>query len=165
MRLSLTDPRLFAVKTATTVAAAFLLLPLAQFKSDIPSLAYLVGLVVLHVFVLGVYVYRVRVRELDGDVRALVARVVALGVVIYLLLVFSKIDADAGNATVVRNITMVTVLHTVIVALLMVRVGEAPGTSRPPTAEESTAASATLPSSPSSRSSSPSTSPSIAVER
>jgi len=122
VQIRLVQPRLFFRKTAVTGAATFALLPLISLKSDIPALAYLIGLVLLHIVVLGLYVYRVSFRDLDGDFRSLVARVLALGVVTYLLLAFSSFQADASRAELFAQLVFVGLLHTIMLLLLMVRV-------------------------------------------
>jgi RsiW-degrading membrane proteinase PrsW (M82 family) len=116
------QPRLFLRKTAVTLMATFALLPLISLKSDLPALAYLIGLVVLHIAVLVVYVYRVRFRDLDGDLRSLGARVFALAVVTYLLFALSSFSADATRGELMLQLLLVMVLHTVLLLLLMVRV-------------------------------------------
>lgn len=121
MRLSMTSWPLFLKKTAAVFALSFLVIPLVQMKGGLPATLYLVGLVVLHVVVLGIYFYRIRFRDLDGDVRSLVARVAALVFVGYLLLAVSDFDESTPVSTLLIQMFGVSVLHTAVLVLLMVR--------------------------------------------
>lgn len=122
MRLRLTNPRLFVKKVVGTFAAALVLLPLVELKSDLPVLAYLIGLVVLHAVIVALYVYRTQLRSLDPDARSLIARLLALVVVGYLLWVFSSVDPEASRGLLVQRVFLVSILHAIVLALLMTRV-------------------------------------------
>jgi hypothetical protein len=126
MRFTLVDRRLFIRKTAIATAAAYLLLPLTAFRTDVPAAICLGALVVLHIFVLGIYLYRVRVSELDPDLRSLVARVAALVVVVYLLYAVSGLGAGASTSTMFLQATAASVLHAVVLGLLMTRMDYTP---------------------------------------
>lgn len=128
MRIRIVEPSLFVRKTLSVFVLAFALLPLISLKSQVPALAYIGALVVLHIGVLGVYFYRVRFRELDPDWRSLVARVAGLGLMVYLLLLVSKFDAEAPMSTLAMQMGVVSVLHTLVLLFLMARVdyGTAP---------------------------------------
>ena len=122
MNFTLVDRKLFFRKTAIATAAAYLLLPLTAFRTDVPAAIYLGALVVLHIFVLGIYLYRVRVSELDPDMRSLIARVVALVVVVYLLYAVSGLGAGASTVSMLVQATAASVLHAVVLGLLMTRI-------------------------------------------
>ncbi len=122
MRVELADTSLFIQKTVTVFAVSFALIPLVGLKSDIPATLYVVSLVVLHLFVLAIYLYRVRIRELDPDARSVVARLLAVAVVVYLLFAVSSFEEGAPRSTLALQMLGLSVLHTAILALLMVRV-------------------------------------------
>lgn len=122
MRASLTNPRLFILKTLSVFALSLALVPLVAMKQQFPAVLYAGGLVVLHIVVLLVYVYRVRFRDLDADRRSLIARVVALAVVSYLLFAASSFEAGTPLMPMTLQMLGVSALHTIILALLMVRV-------------------------------------------
>lgn len=122
MRLSMTSWPLFIKKTVAVFALSLLVVPLVGMKGGFPATAYLGGLVVLHVFVLAIYFYRIRFRELDHDLRSLIARVAALVFVGYLLLVVSDFDESTPRSTLVIQMLVVSVLHTAVLLLLMVRI-------------------------------------------
>ena len=126
MRLILLDRRLFVRKTATVILATVALIPLASLKSGMPLGLYLGSLVVLHLFVLALYVYRVRFRELDPDWRSLAARVLAIGFVLYLLAAVEGFDAADSRRTMLLQAALAAGLHTFVLALLMVRVSYGP---------------------------------------
>ena len=122
MRLRLSEPRLFVIKTVSVFALAFALVPLLAMKQELSAQLYAGSLVVLHVFVLGVYFYRVRFRELDPDARSLIARVLALVVVVYLLSAVSAFDQEAPLTTLALQMLGISILHMAVLLLLMVRV-------------------------------------------
>lgn len=122
MRVELTEPALFIQKTVTVFVVSFALIPLVGFKSDIPAMLYVVSLVVLHLFVLAIYLYRVRIRELDPDARSVIARLLAVAVVVYLLFAVSSFEEGAPRSTLALQMLGLSVLHTAMLALLMVRV-------------------------------------------
>ena len=78
LRFVLSDSGLFVKKTVAVFVLSFALIPLVDVKGELPALLYAGALVILHVFVMGIYLYRVRFRELDADVRSLLARVLAV---------------------------------------------------------------------------------------
>jgi hypothetical protein len=118
----MTDWALFLKKTVAVFALSLLLVPLVEMQGGVPAMVYMVGLVVLHVFVLGIYFYRIRFRELDPDPRSLVARVGALAAMVYLLAVVSDFDQSTPASTLLLQMLGVSVLHTLVLALLMVRI-------------------------------------------
>lgn len=122
MRIRIVDPSLFVKKTVSVFVLAFALLPLISLKSQVPALAYIGALVVLHIGVVGVYFYRVRFRELDPNWRSLVARVAGLAMMTYLLLLVSKFDPEAPMSTLALQMGIVSVLHTLVLLFLMARV-------------------------------------------
>lgn len=121
MRFVLLNPRLFLLKAASVFALSFALVPLLQWKADIPALLYTGALVGLHVFILGIYLYRVRFRDLDPDRRSLVARVLGLAITTYLLSATSAFDSDSSISRLAAQMLAVSLVHMAILALLMVR--------------------------------------------
>lgn len=121
MQFVLSDPRLFLVKTTSVFALSFALVPLLQWKDDLPALAFTGSLVVLHIFVLGIYLYRVQFRDLDPDRRSLFARALGLVITVYLLSATSTFDADSSIPRLAAQMLGVSLVHMLILALLMVR--------------------------------------------
>jgi hypothetical protein len=91
-------------------------------KDGIPATLYTASLVVLHVAILGIYLYRVRFRDLDPDARALALRVLALIVVAYMLVIVSRFDPDGPRATLAMQLLAITAFHAILLALVMIRV-------------------------------------------
>ena len=120
MRFTLVDRRLFLGKTACVFALTLLVVPLAAVADGLPADLYVIGLIALHVFVLGIYLYRVRFRDLDPDPRSLVARIAALVVVVYLLAAMADFRTDLVMLAV--QMVVISLLHTLVLALLMIRV-------------------------------------------
>lgn len=118
----LEEPRLFLSKAASVLLLSYALLPVLAFKSDIPALLYVGLLVAIHMFVLGIYLYRVRFRELDPNLRSLFARVVALIVVTYLLVIVSQFEDGSSWLTLSYQMAGITVFHAVLLALIMFHV-------------------------------------------
>ncbi len=122
MRFVLSDSGLFVKKTVAVFVLSFALIPLVDVKGELPALLYAGALVILHVFVMGIYLYRVRFRELDADVRSLLARVLALVVVTYLLFAVSSFEEGSRLSTLALQMLGLSALHTVMLVLLMGRV-------------------------------------------
>ena len=91
-RLVLRQPRLCMHKTALVFLASYALVPLLMSKSRLPSWAYALLLIGIHIGVLLVYLFRVRFMQLDADRRALAARVLGLGVSVWLLTVVRALN-------------------------------------------------------------------------
>ncbi len=128
--------RVFLWKSVSVLALTALVLPLLRLKDGMPAVVYVGALLLLHVVVLALYLYRTRVRSLDGDWHSLVARVAALAFMAYLLAVVSRPGASASNGVLIAKIVAVSVLHIVILALLNVRAefGRADSPGRQPAA-------------------------------
>lgn len=118
----LLEPRLFLWKASSVLLLSLLLFPILTYRDGIPATLYAGALVVLHVAILGIYLYRVRFRELDPDMRALTLRVLALIVVSYLLVVVSKFDPDGPRSTLALQLLAITAFHAILLALVMIRV-------------------------------------------
>jgi len=118
----LDDPRLFLIKAFSVLALSFALLPILAIKSSIPAVLYVGLLIVTHIFVLAIYLYRVRFRDLDPNRRSLFARVIALAVVTYLLVVVSRFEPNSSWLTLSYQLVGVTVFHALLLILIMVRV-------------------------------------------
>ena len=131
MRFALVDRRLFLRKTAAVFALTLAVVPLTQFEDGVPASIYVAGLVALHVFVLGIYCYRVRFRELDPDTRSLGARVAALVAMGYLLFAVADFGSEGDVAILAAQMLGIAVLHTGVLALLMTRVDYAAPTPAP----------------------------------
>ena len=129
--IELLDRTLFVRKTISVFAASFVLLPLLEFRSAVPALLYALGLVVLHVIVLIIYLYRVPVRQLASSWRGVAVRVLALAVVLYLLVLLSSFDEDASRTTLALQLFAVAVLHAVVLLLISARLHRSGGTSSP----------------------------------
>lgn len=132
VRIELLDRPLFIRKTVAVFASSFVLLPLLEFRSEVPALLYAAALVVLHVIVLIVYLFRVPMRELASSWRGVAVRVLALAVVLYLLVLLSRFDENASQATLAVQLFFVAVLHAVVLLLISARLAresESPSTA------------------------------------
>lgn len=101
---------------------SFALIPLLQWKSDLPAMAYAGSIVVLHIFILGIYLFRVKFRDLDPDRRSLIARILGLVITSYLLSTTSSFSAESSTTQLALQMLGVSLVHMVILALLMVRI-------------------------------------------
>jgi len=118
----LLEPRLFLWKAVSVLLLSAALFPVLSVKDGIPATIYALALVVLHVAILGIYLYRVRFRDLDPDSRALALRVIALIVVSYLLVIVSRFDPDGPRSTLAMQLLAITAFHAILLALVMIRV-------------------------------------------
>ena len=121
-RLVLLDPILFAKKTALVFAASYLLIPLIAEKARMPAWIYASLLVLIHVGVLIIYLYRVRLRSLDMDRISLGARVLGLGFTTWLLFAVSGWQDREDLVKLSWQMLALCAVHTVLLALLMVAV-------------------------------------------
>ena len=121
-RLVLLDPILFAKKTALVFAASYLLIPLIAEKADMPVWIYASLLVLIHVGVLIIYLYRVKLRSLDMDRISLGARVLGLGFTTWLLFAVSGWQDREDLVKLSWQMLALCAVHTVLLALLMVAV-------------------------------------------
>ena len=118
----LLEPRMFVWKAVSVLLLSAALFPVLSVKDGIPATVYAVALVVLHIAILGIYLYRVRFRDLDPDARALALRVIALIVVSYLLVIVSRFDPDGPRSTLAMQLLAITAFHAILLALVMIRV-------------------------------------------
>jgi len=118
----LLEPRLFLWKAASVLLLSAALFPVLSFRDGIPATIYAGALVILHIAILGIYLYRVRFRDLDPDLRALALRVIALVVVSYLLVIVSRFDPDGPRAMLAMQLLAITAFHAILLALVMIRV-------------------------------------------
>lgn len=119
-RLVLLDPKMFARKAALVILGSYALIPLLASKSMMPAGLYLTLLAVIHVAVLIVYCYRVKLRSLDFDRMSLGARVLGLLVVTWLLSVVSGWQDHDDLLKLSAQMLVLCAVHTVALALLMV---------------------------------------------
>ena len=121
-RLVLLDPMLFAKKTALVFVASYLLIPLLAEKGAMPAWVYASLLVVIHVGVLGVYLYRVRFRSLDFDRYSLGARILGLALTTLLLFAVSGWQDHSDLAKLSWQMLVLCAVHTILLVFLMVAV-------------------------------------------
>jgi len=121
-KLVLLNPALFLRKTALIILASYSLLPLLLYKSSLPGALYASLLIVIHVGVLIVYVYKVRFRDLDVDRLSLGGRVLGLVTVIWLLTVVSGWQDHDHVGILAVQMLVLCLVHTVVLAFLMVAI-------------------------------------------
>ena len=121
-RLVLLDPRLFVKKAVLVVAGSYALIPLLASKSTMSAGLYVALLLLIHVGVLVVYCWRVKLRSLDMERVSLGARVLGLLVVTWLLSAVSGWQDHDNLWKLSAQMLVLCVVHTVALALLMVAV-------------------------------------------
>mmetsp|Transcript_54399 Transcript_54399/g.174432 ORF Transcript_54399/g.174432 Transcript_54399/m.174432 type:complete len:156 (-) Transcript_54399:64-531(-) len=121
-RLVLRNGALFLQKALVTIVASYALLPVLAAKATLPAVVYVVVLIVIHLVVLSVYLYRVSFLGLDVDWSSLLVRLVALAGMLWLLSrTVHWMDHD-HMGKLAWQIGVLCLLHLVILAVLMVRV-------------------------------------------
>ena len=70
--------RLFFRKQVSLLLAVILLVPLVYFRFRLPSLIYLLGLLILHLYFVYVYLSRISWRELANHKAVLAGRIAAV---------------------------------------------------------------------------------------
>ena len=125
-RLVLLKPALFLRKVMLVVVASYALLPLLAYKSSIPGALYVTLLILIHVGVLVLYLYRITFRDLDVDRLSLGGRILGLAVVTWLLTVVSGWQDRAHIGVLAVQMLVLCLVHTIMLALLMVAVEPQP---------------------------------------
>lgn len=117
-----TDWPLFLKKSLFVVVLSYALVPLIAFKQHIPAALFTSGLVVLHVLILVVYVYKVKIRQLDPDWRAFSGRLVAIAFAVWLLDLATRLEGGTDVGKLCLNMLVLCLAHCFVLALLTVRV-------------------------------------------
>jgi len=122
-QLVLHKPILFMKKVVLVVAGSFFLLPLIMYKSKLSGIVFAICLILIHVVVLVVYLYKVKFRELDVDRSSLGGRLLGLIVTIWLLTVVSG-WTEGTSSIIMLGLQMVVLsfVHASVLAFLMVAV-------------------------------------------
>ena len=128
-RFILLSPGLFARKAGLAIVGSYALIPLMAAKSSLPRYTYVSVLLLIHLAVLGVYLYRIRFRGLDADRISFGARLVGLVVMVWLLSVVSGWQDKTHYGVLAVQMLVMCAVHTLVLALLMVRVEVEPGTT------------------------------------
>ena len=123
-RLVLLKPELFLRKVVLVFLASYALLPLLAYKNSIPGALYVSLLILIHIGVLFLYLYRVTFRDLDIDRLSLGGRILGLAVVTWLLTVVSGWQDRTHIGVLAIQMLVLCLVHTVMLALLMVAVEE-----------------------------------------
>ena len=123
-RLVLLKPELFLRKVVLVFVASYMLLPLLAYKNSLPGALYVSLLILIHVGVLFLYLYRVTFRDLDVDRLSLGGRILGLVVVTWLLTVVSGWQDRTHIGILAIQMLVLCLVHTVMLALLMVAVVE-----------------------------------------
>ncbi|MCH4250200.1 MAG: hypothetical protein LKF88_04945 [Microbacteriaceae bacterium] len=118
-RLEILNPRLFIRKMVLLTVTTLLLAPLIVEKMLIPAALYIGGLIVLHVVVLAVYLYRVPWRELWRNRAEFALRVAAI---VFFVCLLALVRFEGDTAIVLMDIGIALVLHCLIICGFHVRV-------------------------------------------
>lgn len=121
-RLVLLKPALFLRKVVLVFLASYALLPLLAYKSSMPGALYVSLLVLIHVGVLVLYLYKVAFRDLDVDRVSLGGRILGLAVTTWLLTVVSGWQDRQHVGVLAAQMLVLCLVHTFMLALLMVAV-------------------------------------------
>ncbi len=118
LAIELHEPHLFWRKVATVTFALLALEPLTYYKLYVPSVVYLSLILAVHIIFLYVYVSHIPWRELWADKRGLLARIIGIVIVGYLL---ALVHISQNLWVILLNILAMSVLHSFILLLLMLR--------------------------------------------
>ena len=88
--LRILDPRLFWRKLVLLLVFSALFLPLKYYELKQPMVAYVVFLLLLHVYFVFILIWRVRWRVLYEHRRSFLLRVLAVALFVYLLVLSSR---------------------------------------------------------------------------
>jgi hypothetical protein len=123
LQIRLTNPKLFLQKTLVIVLASYAFIPLIALHNggEISALIFALILVILHLAFIIIYIYKVKFRELDGDRRSLIMRILGLIVCVGLLVLVAEFLPDKLWLLAIELLGLCLV-HTFILCLLMVEV-------------------------------------------
>jgi hypothetical protein len=123
--LELSDQKLFKRKVAQLVLATVLFLPIIMIKHQLPALIYVSSLLVLHLYILWVYVRRGHPAAKIRLNRGFVSRLLAVLFFAYWLTV---IRFQGTLASMVISLLLALTLHVCILLALMLRISRTAAT-------------------------------------
>ena len=109
-----------ANKAVLVVVGSYALIPLLASESMLPAWLYLTLLLIIHVIVLIIYCYKVRLRDLGADRVSLGVRVLGLLVVTWMLSAVSSWQDHDNLLKLGLQMLVLCGVHTIALALLMV---------------------------------------------
>jgi hypothetical protein len=110
------QPQLFLKKLATLLGVTIVLVPLIHFKLLIPTIAYVVALLVLHIYIFFVYLQRINWRVLRANRTGFMMRLLGIVLFSYML---TLLHYQGATLIVLLSIVAAVTLHALILLLLM----------------------------------------------
>jgi hypothetical protein len=110
------QPQLFLKKLATLLGVTIVLVPLIHFKLLIPTIAYVVALRVLHIYIFFVYLQRINWRVLRANRTGFMMRLLGIVLFSYML---TLLHYQGATLIVLLSIVAAVTLHALILLLLM----------------------------------------------
>ncbi len=112
------QPQLFFKKLATLLGVTIVLVPLIHYKLLIPTMLYVGALLLLHVYILFVYLSRVNWRVLRANRAGFALRLLGIGLFSYML---TLLHYQGTTLIVLLSIAAAVTIHALILLLLMAR--------------------------------------------
>ncbi len=121
-RIQISDPALFWRKIVRLLATTLVIAPLVTLKLYLPTLLYVGVLLLLHTYILYIYLNRVDWRHLAASRSGLIARVLG---VIFFAYILTLVKFTGQVQLVLFNVGLAVMVHVLILALLMIKVEKA----------------------------------------
>jgi hypothetical protein len=115
--MQLDQPRLFFKKLATLLGVTIILVPLIHFRLELPTFIFVGALLVLHVYILFVYLTRVNWRHLRASRGGFVLRISAIVMFSYIL---TLLHYQGPTWFVIFSVGAAVTIHALILLLLMI---------------------------------------------
>lgn len=115
MKITISNPGLFYKKLATLFVTTVALIPLVQYKLYVPAALYIGALLLLHVFILYIYLTRVDWQQFAVDKKELFVRLSSVGFFIYLL---TTLRFEGATTIILLNMAGAFVIHVVIMLFM-----------------------------------------------
>jgi hypothetical protein len=111
------QPQLFLRKLATLLGTTLVLVPLIHYKLLIPTMVYVIALLLLHVYIFYVYLTRIKWHVLRANRAGFVMRLLGIVLFSYML---TLLHYQGATVFVLLSILAAVGLHALILLLLMV---------------------------------------------
>jgi len=110
------QPKLFIKKLGILLGVTIVLVPLIHYKAMLPLYGYVVLLLLLHVYILYIYLWRINWRLLRTHRLGFILRLLGIGLFGYIL---TLLKFQGATTIVLLNIAAAVAVHAFILLLLM----------------------------------------------
>lgn len=114
--MQLDQPKLFLKKLVTLLGVTLVLVPLIHYKLLMPTIIYVVALLLLHIYIFYVYLTRINWRHLRANRLGFALRILGIVLFSYIL---TLLHYQGATTIVMLNVVAAVTVHALILLLLM----------------------------------------------